>query len=117
MDKLYYLGKAEYLKYNEDFKLPHIVVSNISDFVISNNYIPIEKTVPHKSILDVYLYETEGKGIILSNPIRTDKYFYFTLNQKTLNNILSKTSVQDSVGDIDLFLVVLKEMNLLETIT
>lgn len=116
MNKLYYLGKAEYLKHNEDFKLPHIVESDIHNFVILNNYNPIEQTVAHKSILDVYLCEFEGQGIILANPIRTDKYFYFKLNEKTLKNILSKTSNQDSVGDLDLFLLVLKEVNLLERI-
>lgn len=116
MNKLYYLGKAEYLKHDEDFKLPHITESNIQNFVILNDYNTIEQSVAHKSILDVYLCEFEDQGFILANPIRTDKYFYFKLNEKTLQNILSKTSNQDSVGDIDLFLLVLKEVNLLERI-
>lgn len=115
MNKLYYLGNAEYLKQEEKFELPHIKEKNVRNIII-DDYKPLFKQISHKSILDVYLCLFEEKGIIFANPSRTEDFFFFNLNKKTVDEILNKDVSCVALGDEEKFLVVLKEINYLEQI-
>lgn len=113
MKKLYYLGKAEYLKNDEDFKSCYIIEKDIKNITKSDDYKVSNEQIPHTTFMDAYFFDTAEGGSLLLNPLRTDKYYFFNLNENTINGILNQTSKDEAIGDIDLFLVVFKELNTL----
>lgn len=113
MKKLYYLGKAEYLKNDENFTSCYITEKNIKNIVESEDYTVFNEHIPHSTFMDAYFFDTSDGGSLLLNPLRTDKFYFFSLDEKTIKRILSQSSKEDAIGDLDLFLVIFKELNTL----
>lgn len=116
MKNLYYLGKAQYLKHDEDFKSCYIIENDIKNIIHSLDYKVNNEQIPHHTFMNAYFFDTEDSGTLLLNPLRSDKFYFFNLDEKTIKGILNQSSIEDAIGDLNLFLVVFKDLNTLEKV-
>ncbi len=117
MNKLYYLGNSEFIKINENFEFSYILEEDINSLTYLKDYTVKKEKIPHGTLMKSYLLTFEDKGLLMFNPIMTDKFYFFSCEDKeTIENILEQKLESDMVGSTSEFLIRFREINVLDTI-
>ncbi len=117
MNKLYYLGNSEFIKLNDNFEFNYILEEDITSLTYLKDYQVQKEKIPHGTLMKSYLLTFEDKGLFMFNPIRTNKYYFFSCpDQETISNIINQKLDSDIVGYFSDFLIRFREINVLDTI-
>jgi len=117
MNKLYYLGNSEFFKINDTFEFNYILESDINSLTYLKDYSVQKEKIPHGTLMKSYLLTFEDKGLLMFNPIMTDKYYFFSCSDReTIENILEQKLESDMVGSTSDFLIKFREINVLAAI-